>query len=266
MTAVRIALVGAAGRMGLEIVRVAAAQKDAFIAAAVEYEQHPRMGHDIGLLAGVGALHVPISADLLAAAADCDVILDISAASATARIIDAAMAHRKPLVCGTTGISDDILRRFDDAARVVPVIHTKNFSVGIAVLASLVATASRILGSRYDVEIIEAHHRRKVDAPSGTAEILADAVAAGQNIAGERIYGRKGQTGERKAGDIGIHAVRGGGIFGDHTVVFAGDNERIEITHRVETRALLAEGAVRTALFIARATPGRYTMNDVLGI
>jgi len=266
MTEIRIALIGAAGRMGLEIVRVATAHGKAAIAAAVEHEQHPLMGHDIGLLSGVGALHVPISADPLAAAEGCDVILDISAPSATARIIDAAIAQKKPLVCGTTGIPDDILHRFDEAARLIPVIHTKNFSVGIAVLASLSATAARILGKGFDVEIIEAHHRRKVDAPSGTAEILADAVAAGSGTPMARVYGRRGVTGERPVDEIGIHAIRGGGIFGDHTVVFASENERIEITHRVGSRALLAEGAVRTALFIARATPGRYTMNHVLGI
>jgi 4-hydroxy-tetrahydrodipicolinate reductase len=263
----RIALVGAAGRMGLEIVRAAQNNNDVIIGAAIEYDGSPQKGKDIGELAGIGNIGVSVTSNLKLAADQCDLILDMSLPTATADIINVAIEGSIPLVCGTTGISETVEEMFNTASKSIAVIHTKNFSVGIAVLSSLASKAAQILGSDWDIEIVEKHHRKKVDAPSGTAQIIADAIKAStpqtdRNI----IYGREGKTGNRPLNEIAIHALRGGGIFGEHTVMFASTNERIEIAHKAENRALFAEGAVKTAVFIASAKPGRYTMQDVLGL
>ncbi len=262
----KIALAGAAGRMGREIVR-AAQGSDIQIGAAIEYDGSPLIGSDIGEIAGVGKIGVSVVSDLKSVAESCDVILDMSLPTATAGIIEIALDKEIPLVCGTTGISEDVLAMFKDAAKKIAVIHTKNFSVGIAVLSSLAAKAAAILGENYDIEIIEKHHRNKVDAPSGTAQILADAIAASTDTANTGyIYGREGKTGVRPTGEIAIHAIRAGGIFGEHSVMLASPNERLELVHKAETRALFAEGAVRTCSFIASAKPGFYTMAEVLGL
>ncbi|MBN2801499.1 MAG: 4-hydroxy-tetrahydrodipicolinate reductase [Deltaproteobacteria bacterium] len=263
----KIALVGAAGRMGIEIVKTAQLNDSVEIGAAIEYEGSPLLGRDIGELASVGALGIKITSDLKTAAQSCDVILDMSLPVATKGVIEIAVATGTPLVCGTTGVTDEQLELFKTASVNLPVIHTKNFSIGIAVLSSLAAKAAEILGRDYDIEIIEKHHRKKTDAPSGTAQILADAIAdsAGLNKT-DYVYGREGHTGERTKDEIGIHAVRAGGIFGEHTVMFATEHERLELFHKAETRSLFALGAVRTAAFIAEAKPGFYTMAEVLGL
>ncbi|MBN2340315.1 MAG: 4-hydroxy-tetrahydrodipicolinate reductase [Deltaproteobacteria bacterium] len=266
MSQIKIALVGAAGRMGQEITRAATARAECEIGAAVEYDGCPLIGKDIGEVSGVGSLNVSVTADLEAAARSCDVILDVSLPTATAGIIDTAKTTTTALVCGITGtLEKSVMNKFDEAAATIPVIHTKNFSVGVAVLSALVKQAAAILGPDYDIEIIEKHHNKKVDAPSGTAQILADAIID-NGAEHSCIYGREGHTGARSAGEIGVHAVRGGGIFGEHTVMFIGQNERLELGHVAHTRSLFAEGAVRTAIFMATATPGRYTMADVLGL
>ncbi len=265
MSEIKIALVGAAGRMGKEITRAAVAHPHTRIGAAVEYDGSPLLGKDIGELAQTGALGVPVVADLQTAAASCDVILDVSLATAADQVIDVAVQLKKPLVCGITGVNDATLQKITRAAAHIPVIHSKNFSVGVAVLSSLVKQAASILGSDYDIEIVEKHHNKKVDAPSGTAQILADSIL-GMKEDGRCIYGREGLTGARSPSEIGVHALRGGGIFGEHTVYFIGQNERLELGHVAHTRALFAEGAVRTAAFIAKAAVGQYTMADVLGL
>ncbi|MBN2714354.1 MAG: 4-hydroxy-tetrahydrodipicolinate reductase [Deltaproteobacteria bacterium] len=265
MTEVKIALVGAAGRMGKEIIKAATANPAAAIGAAVEYNGCPVLGQDAGVLAGVGPLNVLLTADLAGAAKDCDVILDVSLPEATPSIIETAVQLHKPLVSGITGATDAILKQIAEAAAHIPVLHSKNFSVGIAVLSALVKQAAAILGTDYDIEIFEKHHNQKVDAPSGTAQILADAMLDSISD-GNCVYGREGNTGRRPKGEIGIHALRGGGIFGEHTVYFIGQNERLELGHVAHTRALFAEGAVKTAVFIARAKVGQHTMSDVLGL
>lgn len=265
MTQIKIALVGAAGRMGQEITRVATANPTAAIGAAVEYDGCPLLGQDIGEVAGVGKLGVALTADLATAAKECDVILDVSLPKATPAIIDTAVKINKPLVSGITGATEEILKHIAEASSSIPVIHSKNFSVGIAVLSALVKQAAALLGDDYDIEIFEKHHNQKVDAPSGTAQILADAMLESMDN-GSCIYGREGNTGKRARGEIGIHALRGGGIFGEHTVYFVGQNERLELGHVAHTRALFAEGAVKTAIFLAKAKVGQYTMADVLGL
>lgn len=265
MTQIKIALVGAAGRMGQEITRAAVQNPNTTIGAAVEYDGCPLLGKDVGELSGAGPLGVLLTADLETAAQSCDVILDMSLPTATDGVIATALKVNKPLVCGTTGVSEATLAKFTEASQQIPVIHAKNFSVGIAVLSSLVKQAAAILGSDYDVEIIEKHHNRKVDSPSGTAQILADSIIDNDDAL-SCVYGREGNTGIRPQKQIGIHAVRGGGIFGDHTVLFIGQNERLELGHIAHTRSLFTLGALKTATFMASAIPGEYTMAQVLGL
>ena len=263
-----IALVGAAGRMGQAITRLTQERDDLRIGAAVEGIGSTAIGRDLGELAGLGTLDVPIGDNLENAFNHVDVALDLSVTEATAAVIDAAVATATPLVCGTTGLDDGILNRFDTAATRIPVLYTPNLSPGIAVLSALVEQAASALGRDYDIEIVEMHHRHKVDAPSGTALALAEAAARGAELELPKALqlGRAGHVGERPSSEIGVHAVRGGGVFGDHTVILAGEHERLELTHMAASRSLFAQGALRAAAFLIGQSPGRYTMADVLQI
>jgi 4-hydroxy-tetrahydrodipicolinate reductase len=262
-----IALIGAGGRMGLAIARTAADREDVRVVAAVEHGAHPRLGRDLGELAGAGPLDIALGDDLDGAARSARVIVDLSLPSATAQVIAAAVRHGTALVCGTTGLEPDALAALDDAAGTIPVLYTTNLSPGIALLGQLIAAAIPALGAGYDIEIIETHHRDKIDAPSGTALTLAHtaATAAGLDPEVALRHGREGRTGARPPDEIGVHAVRGGGVFGEHRVVLAGRHEQLVLTHRAASRALFAEGALRAAAFLAGKEPGRYTMLDVLG-
>jgi 4-hydroxy-tetrahydrodipicolinate reductase len=264
---VRLGLVGALGRMGLEIARAAAGRDDVRVAAAIERALHPDLGADLASRAGAGPAGVIVGADLARGVAGVDVVVDLSHASAAAGVAAAALAAGKPLLCGTTGLDEAALAAIDRAGDSVPVLRTPNLSPGVAVLAELVRRAVASLGREYDVEIVETHHRKKIDAPSGTALLLAAAASAGRGriAPAELCNGRSGRTGERPIDQIGIHAVRCGTVFGEHRVILAGPHERIEISHAAESRALFAEGALKAALFLAGARPGRYTMADVLG-
>ena len=264
----KICLVGAAGRMGLEIVRAAAASGTAKVVCAVEGEQSSVIGRDVGELAGIGPIGASITSSLSDCSAVCDVIVDLSLPIATTSVIDAAKAAGKPLVCGTTGLTSAVLRLFDEAAETIPLIQTTNLSLGVAVLSILVERAAQLLDHRFDIEIVEMHHRNKADAPSGTALTLATAAATGRGLEADRVMrnGRGGHTGVRPVEEIGMHAIRGGGVFGDHTVIFASPAERVELTHKAESRALFAEGAVKAASFLVGKAPGRYTMKNVLGL
>ncbi len=268
MSSVKICLVGAAGRMGLEIVRAASSLKTAEIIGAVEPSQSSAIGKDVGELAGVGTIGTSICDDLAASAAKCDVIVDLSLPIATESVLNAALKAKKPLVCGTTGLTSTVLSLFDEAAKEIPVLQATNLSQGVAVLSILVEQASRLLGENFDIEIIEMHHRNKVDAPSGTALTLATAAASGRGIDLEKSIknGRQGYQGTRSNKEIGMHAIRGGGVFGDHTVIFASPSERVELVHKAESRALFAEGAVKAAVFLSSQKPGRYSVRNVLGL
>ena len=268
MALTKICLVGAAGRMGLEIVRAAEASGEAEVVSAVENDQSPVLGRDVGELAGIGPLGTPVTSTLADCAAACDVIVDLSLPIATSSVIKAAVTAEKPLVCGTTGLTSAVILRFDEAARTVPVIQTTNLSLGVAVLNILVEQAARLLDNRFDIEIVEMHHRNKADAPSGTALTLASSAATGRSLEAEKVMktGRSGHTGARSVEEIGMHAVRGGGVFGDHTVIFASPAERVELSHKAESRTLFAEGAVKAACFLVGKAPGRYTMKNVLGL
>jgi len=262
-----IAVIGAAGRMGQAVTRAACARPGVAVVAAVDHPACRDIGRDLGELAGVGPLGVVLGADLAAAVAVADVVVDISHPDATAAVAEAAASAGVALVCGTTGLDDHAHAAFELAASRIPLLHTPNLSPGIAVMTSLLRRAAAALGAGYDIEIAEMHHRDKIDAPSGTALALARAAAEARGLDTSALrHGREGRTGKRSAGEIGVLALRGGGVFGEHTAILAGDHERLEITHRAASRDLFAGGAIRAAVFLAGKPPGRYTMADVLGL
>ena len=231
-----------------------------------------RMGQAlIDAIAAAGQTHaggIDQDGDLAALVAASDVLVDFSSPHALEANLDACIAAGKPIVVGTTGLDERHHYLIDDAARDIPVLQTGNTSLGITMLAALVEQAANQLGDDWDIEIVEMHHRHKVDAPSGTALLLGEAAAKGRGIDlkthSER--GRDGNTGARGKGTIGFASLRGGSVAGDHSIIFASDNERIELTHRAENRAIFASGAVKAAMWLVKQKAERYGMNEVLGI
>jgi 4-hydroxy-tetrahydrodipicolinate reductase len=264
--AVHVALIGAAGRMGLEIAKAAGARQDLRIVAAVERLGSPGLGCDLGRLCGLEPTGVVVTDDLDRALEGVQVAVEMSTASTTAEAVSRAARAGVAYVCGTTGLGQEAFQALEEASRRVPVLSASNLSPGVAVLRALVGQAIRALGPEYDIEIVETHHKAKVDAPSGTALDLAHAAAQARQGSTELRHGRHGQAGPRSPQEIGLHAVRAGGVFGDHTVLIAGPQERLELIHRAGSRVLFAEGALRAALFVAGKPPGRYSMADVLGL
>jgi len=266
--ATRIAVLGADGRMGRALTRaVRAAGPDARLSVATERPGHAAVGKDAGVLAGGEPAGVTVS-DALPAKGSADVWIDFTAASVSESVTAAALAAGAALVVGTTGLGDGARAALESAARQIPVVYATNYSVGINVLRAVVAEAARALGPAYYIEIVEAHHRSKRDAPSGTALTLAESVAAatGRQLASAARYARHGDIGPRTAGEIGLQTIRGGDVIGDHTVYFLGTGDRLEITHRATTRDTFAVGAVRAALWLASRPPGMYDMRAVLGL
>ena len=263
---IKIALVGAAGRMGLEVTRAAARDRDMVIVAGIERTGSPALGKDLGELAGLGPSGITITDNLEQAGAKADVIVDLSLPTATASVVEGARLSKKALVCGTTGLRTEIIDLFDSAALDIPVLYTPNLSLGVAVTQRVMEQAINALGPGYDIEIVEMHHRHKGDAPSGTAVALAKTAALAKGLDPEKdlCFGRFGPVGQRRDDEIGVHAVRGGGVFGEHTVILAGEHERIEITHRASSRALFAQGALKAARFIHSKPAGRYSMVQML--
>jgi 4-hydroxy-tetrahydrodipicolinate reductase len=260
-----LAILGAAGRMGQALVRCAQRLPDVRIAAAIETEGHKALGSDAGILAGVGSLGLPVTAG---PAAPADVIIDFTFHTAVTANVRQAVAARQAIVLGTTGLTEAEQAAVRAAAAQVPVVWAANMSLGVNVLLDLVRRAAAILGPEYDAEIVEMHHHFKKDAPSGTALALAQALAAGRNVDLQEVacYGREGMTGERPRGQIGLHALRGGDVVGDHTVMFACEGERVELVHRAGNREAFAMGALRAALWLRSRQPGLYTMRHVLGL
>lgn len=263
---IRIVVCGACGRMGKRIIALAAADPDVTVMGAIDKADHPCLGEDAGFQAGARSLGVPVTANLGEACRDCDVIVDFSYHEASLAHAATAARMKKPIVIGTTGMSKAEMRRIQDAAREVACLVSPNMSVGVNMLFRLAGEVAQALGEEYDVEIVEAHHRHKKDAPSGTAKRLAESVAAarGRELECCAVYGREGETGERPRGQIGIHAVRQGDIVGEHTVSFAAPGERIELVHRAHSRDTFAFGALRAAKWIVGMPPGMYDMKDVL--
>jgi 4-hydroxy-tetrahydrodipicolinate reductase len=268
MADMRLVVTGAAGRMGRMLVRTIAETPGVVLAAALETVGSPNLGKDAGALAGLGELGVAISADPLQAVLHADGIVDFSTPAATVEFVALAAQARIVHVIGTTGLSPDDLKRIAAAGRHAAIVRSGNMSLGVNLLAALVRQAARALGEDFDIEIVEMHHRMKVDAPSGTALLLGEAAAEGRGVTLDQrsVRIRDGHTGARAAGDIGFAALRGGTVVGDHVVILAGDGERIELSHRAEDRAIFARGAVRAALWAHGRKPGVYAMADVLGI
>jgi len=267
MTA-RIAILGAGGRMGRALIRALSDTEGAALAAAVEYNGSPLIGQDPAILAGLPAGPIRIGKDGAAGIAAGDVAIEFSTPAATVKHAQIAAEAGVAYVAGTTGMAEcdeDVLR---EAAERIPVVYAANYSVGVTLLADLVWRAAARLGPEFDIEIVEMHHRHKVDAPSGTALALGRAAAAGRGVALDdvAVRGRDGVTGAREKGTIGFAALRGGDVPGDHTVIFAGDGERLELSHRASSRDIFARGALRAALWAIGKPPGLYNMRDVLGL
>ncbi len=263
---IKIIVTGACGRMGKRIAEMIIEQKDMELAGAVEREEHPSLGRDIGEILGRGQTGVLLQDDLKKVIDRGEVIIDFTHPEATLGHLKLAGEHHKAIVIGTTGFGEERLAEVRDLAKNIPCVLSPNMSVGVNLLFKIAGQAARVLGDDYDIEIVEAHHRHKKDAPSGTAKKLAEilAEAVGRDLPEVAIYGRQGITGERPKESIGIHAVRGGDIVGDHTVIFAGPGERIELTHRAHSRDVFVWGAIRAARFLATASPGLYSMQDIL--
>ena len=262
----RIAVVGAAGRMGKTLIEAVQQAPGAGLTAAIDRPDSTLVGADAGELAALGRIGVPLSGDLARVAEEFDVLIDFTHPSVTLKNLAFCRKAGKAMIIGTTGFSAEEKQRLADAAKDIPIVFAANFSVGVNLCLKLLDTASRVLGDDVDIEIIEAHHRHKVDAPSGTALRMGEVVAnaLGRNLDEVAVYGREGQTGARDRQTIGFATVRAGDVVGDHTVLFAADGERVEITHKASSRMTFAKGAVRAAMWIEGKAPGLYDMQDVL--
>ena len=255
----KVAIAGAGGRMGRTLIEGVLADRELELAVALDAPGVPAIGQAAGPLR--------VTSDL-GALAGADVLVDFTRPEGTLAHLEACLRHGKRMVIGTTGCNEAQASRIRDAARRIPIVLSPNFSIGVNVVFRLAQTAARALGDAYDVEIVEAHHRHKVDAPSGTALKLGELVAQalGRDLAQVATHGRHGDTGERPAKAIGFHAIRGGDIVGEHTVIFAGAGERVEVAVRSQSRSTYAAGALRAAKWLSGRTPGLYDMFDVLGL
>lgn len=264
----RLAVPGAGGRMGQSILKVIAESPAVELVAAIERSDAAVLGKDTGLVAGIGASGLTIGSDLEEALDRADVVIDFTAPAATAWTASRAAEREVAMVIGTTGLGEAERRAVRQAAERVPIVLSANMSLGVNVLLGLLEQAARALGPDYDVEIVELHHRLKKDAPSGTAMAMAErlADALSRDLAEVARYGREGQPGARTRDEIGILALRGGDIVGEHTAYFCGLGERLEISHRASSRETFARGAVRAALWLRDRDPGLYDMQDVLGL
>ncbi len=268
MSDMRLVVMGAGGRMGRTLVKAITEAEGVTVCAALERAGSAALGKDTGELAGVGPLGVPVTDDALTAVVDADGVVDFTAPAATVEMAALAAQARIVHIIGTTGLQPADLAKIEAASRHAPIVRSGNMSLGVNVLAVLVQRAAKALAADWDIEIVEMHHRMKVDAPSGTALLLGEAAARGREIelAEHSVRARDGHTGARKAGDIGFAALRGGTVIGDHSVIFAGAGERIELVHRAEDRSLFANGAIKAALWARGRKPGQYSMLDVLGL
>lgn len=264
-------IAGASGRMGQALLETVLAERDVVLAGALDVPASPVLGRDAGERFG-HATGVIVSADIPAGIAGADVLIDFTRPEGTLAHVAACARAGVAAVVGTTGLSTADKRALADFGNAIPIVFAPNMSVGVTVLLRLVEQAAKLLGIGYDVEIVEMHHRHKIDAPSGTALLLGDAAAKalGRNLKSDGVFSRDGVTGERKPGTIGFAALRGGDVVGDHSVIFAGAGERVELTHKAGSRVNFAQGALRAARFVAakraQGAKGLFDMQDVLGI
>lgn len=267
MSPTKIAIAGASGRMGRMLIEAVLNDPDTTLAGALDRAGSPQLGEDAGAFLGQQT-GIALSDDMDGVLAQADCLIDFTRPEGTMAHVEAALRHGKKLVIGTTGFADDQREAIRAAAQQIGIVFAANMSVGVNVTLKLLEFAARHFATGYDIEIIEAHHRHKVDAPSGTALAMGEAIAGalGRDLKECAVYGRHGVTGERDPSTIGFSAIRGGDIVGDHTVLFAGTGERIEITHKSASRVSYAQGALRAARFLGERGAGLYDMQDVLGL
>lgn len=263
----KIGIVGCAGRMGRMLVRTVVEADGAALAGGTELPGSPFVGRDVAELAGVESPALAVIDDPDALFAASDAVIDFTLPAATVSHAESAARHNTPLIIGTTGLGEREQEALNRAADATAVVQAANFSLGVNLLLNLTRQVAGILEEDFDIEIVEMHHRHKVDAPSGTALALGEAAAEGRGVdlgdVAQKV--RDGNIGERKPGDIGFATLRGGGVIGEHTVMFAGPDERLELTHKAADRSIFARGAVRAALWTEGQGPGLYSMRDVLG-
>lgn len=265
---IKAAVAGIGGRMGSRIAQILRESDGITLAGGLERADHPMLGWDIGTLTGAQPCGVSVDHNPQAVLQSCDVLIDFTAPEASLKHLEAAVAAQKAMVIGTTGFTSADMEKIRHLAQKIPCVLAPNMSVGVNVLFKILRDITRLLGPDYDVEIVEAHHRFKKDAPSGTALRLAEAVAQarGRTLEDVGLYARHGLIGERSRDVIGLQTVRGGDVVGEHTVYFLGMGERIEVTHRAHSRDNFARGAVTAAKWVVGQSPGLYSMMDVLGI
>jgi 4-hydroxy-tetrahydrodipicolinate reductase len=265
---IRVAIPGAAGRMGRHLIEACRQAADLEVGAASERPGHDLVGSDAGVVAGSGPLGVTIVDDMESAVEDFDVLIDFTAPVAALTHLEVCRRHDKRMVIGTTGFSEARKQQIAAAAEEIAIVFAPNMSVGVNLCLKLLDTAARVLGDEVDIEVIEAHHRHKLDAPSGTALRMGEVVAnaLGRRLEDCAVYGRQGITGARERHTIGFETIRAGDIVGEHTVMFAAEGERIEITHKASSRMTFACGAARAAAWVASRRSGLFDMHDVLGL
>ena len=265
---INIGVIGAGGRMGRMLIEAVQDNPKTTLSAAIERQGSSLVGADAGEVASIGRINIKIVDDLVAVIDDIDVLIDFSLPEATEQNMQICAEHKVAMVIGTTGFNEQQEQVLTEASKHIAIVYAGNYSTGVNLSLKLLSMAAKAFGTEADVEIIEAHHKHKIDAPSGTAFMMAEAVAEarGQDLKQVAVYGREGQTGARETGTIGIHAIRGGEIIGDHTVMFIADGEVVEITHRARARMTFAAGAVRASTWIAQKKSGQYNMQDVLGL
>jgi len=266
MDTVKAILIGAAGRMGLRMLAAIHETPHVHLAGAVERKDHPYLGRDIGEVAGMEKWNISISGSLAEVIKNGDLIIEFTNAEASLRNLEIAARNGKAAVIGSTGFTPAMMQELQKLTQKIPCVLSPNMSVGVNVMFKVIRDLATILGDDYDVEVIEAHHRMKKDAPSGTAVRIGQILAQALNRDFEKvgIYERKGLIGERKRAEIGMQTVRAGDIVGEHTVIFGGIGERLEVTHRAHSRDNFARGAVRAAAWVVKQPPGLYDMQDVL--
>lgn len=265
---IRVSVMGAAGRMGQRIIHFLSQDGEVKIVGAVERSGHPSLGADAGLLAGFGDINVPLTNDLKESSSGSDVIVDFTSPGSTLEAAEYASSEGKAMVIGTTGFTGEERSRLEELSKTFPCVIAPNMSIGVNVMFEMTKILARTLGDEYDVEIIEAHHRHKVDSPSGTALRLGEAAAEGLGRGFQDVarFERHGRIGERPPKEIGMQTIRGGDIVGEHTVMFIGEGERLELVHRALNRDNFAKGVLRAVKWIYNKPPGRYTMKDVLSL
>ncbi len=265
---VKVGINGAGGRMGKTLVQASVEHPDTQLTAAFEIESSSAIGQDAGLHAGIENLDVAINSDIENHVDNLDVLIDFTVPDCTMQSLKTCVQHNRSMVIGTTGLDDVQKQKLQQASEKISIVFAPNMSVGVNLCLKLLQTAAKTLGDDYDVEIIEAHHKHKVDAPSGTALRMGEVVAEslGRDLKECAVYGREGHTGARDKKTIGFETIRAGDIVGEHTVMFAGTGERVEITHKASSRMTFAQGAMRAASWLSTKPHGLYDMQDVLGL